>query len=642
MANPWESYQSTDEPAATPESGPWQQYATSQQPELTQDQAAIVSQSENKIKSIQADLDKLNQVRNNPNALEQVFGGLESFLALTSGIGGTIASGVVGLADAANPFAPEGAGAARQKQVQEALTFEPQLPSGKGVIENVAGFIEGATDLGTKAVAATTGAIKGGLLRDPTKALETYRNISERGVGEAMGSDVAEFTGSPFLGSIARAIPTAALLASPIKNLGRGKPTVQQVAQQQATRQLSEPFSKQMSQADQTVAKLILEKSDDISTAKVKLSVENLKSKLTDGLAKVVNDKDAIQAMKQGFSEKSTAIVKAANETEKSQFRKMVDIAGKGLKSGTDEALNRVGDVVGKTLLNRVDAAIKLNRRAGENIDKVAKSELAGSYVNTSPAMRSFISDLTKMDIKLSQDFRALSFTGSAIEGGVPGAATAQKILQLTLNRLNQVSGKDNALKSHKLKRFIDQQVTFGKTSSGGRGAAEPALKNLRRNINLILGDKFPKYREVNTKFSETREVLDNFQKAAGTSIDFTSKFAEKGLGTKMRSLTSNNLTRSRLLNAMSGLEDILVKNGVKFKDRIIEQAIIANDLEALLKLTPKTGFKGQIAAAGAEAAAGSTMQAGIKAGRTVVEKLTGKSPENAIKAIKKLLKKAK
>ena len=89
----------------------------------------------------------------------------------------------------------------------------------------------------------------------------------------------------------------------------------------------------------------------------------------------------------------------------------------------------------------------------------------------------------------------------------------------------------------------------------------------------------------------------------------------------------------------MAELEDVLVKNGTTFKDRILQQAIIANDLETLLKLSPKTGFKGQIAQAGIDVMAGSTVQAGIKTGRTIADKIMGRSPEKALESIRELLK---
>jgi len=258
--------------------------------------------------------------------------------------------------------------------------------------------------------------------------------------------------------------------------------------------------------------------------------------------------------------------------------------------------------------------------------------------------MKSFIDDLAKLDVKFEAGAgnSRLNFTNSAIEGGTTGAGSAQNILNLVTRRMLSVSGKDNAMQLHKIKGLIDKQVKFGKTSTGGKGAAEPALKNLRRNIDNILDERFPEYNKVNTKYSETITELEKTQKAIGGGLDLLGDTANKALGTKLRSLTNNTQARSNLMNSMSSMEDILIKNGVKFKDRILEQVLFSNEIERLLKLQRKTGFKNQIAEAGIDAATGSTVQATLRAGRTIKDKLSGKSPENAIKAIRDLLKETK
>lgn len=582
---------------------------TTAQP-LTADKINIEQEAQAKIQALQADIDKLKQARANPDLLEQIFGGVEGFLALGSGFVAPVAAGLEGIGETIATGDPI-AGAERAKQVQQELTFQPRLDPGKGAVQDVAETLEPVTE-----------------------------GLKE--VREEVGEGAFEATGSPFLASIATALPDATLSLFGIRGV-RGQPRLpgqtgtQAAAQQRATAGISEQGLARLSESDRAIAQLILEKSDDVSTATKKLSTETLRSKLIDGLPRIVKDKVAQRAINQGLSEQGAAIIKALNPTEKAKIRQMIGTAERALKSGTAQALDRVGDVVGKTLLDRVQAVAKINRQAGANIDKVAKSQLTGKTVDASPAVRRFADDLKNMRVTL--DNGRLKFKGSDIEGGVKGAKTAQNILKLTAQRLNQIGAEGNALKLHELKRFIDKQVQFGKDPSGAAGAAESVLKNLRREIDTVLDNNFQAYKTVNDKFAQTRTALDNFQQAAGTSIDFSSQFAAKGLGTKMRSLTSNNLTRSRLLNAMSELEDILVNNGVKFKDRILEQAVIANELESLLKLTPKTSFKGQVAEGVIDATTGQPVQAAVRTGKAATEKIRGKTPEKALQAIKDLLK---
>jgi hypothetical protein len=583
-----------------------------QAPSLTPDQQRIKQEAEAKIQSIQGDLDRLNQVKQNPDLLEQVFGGVEGFLAVGSGLVSGPISGIAGLADAANPFAPEFAGAARQKQVQEALTFKPKLRTGQGAVQDVAETLQPVTE-----------------------GLETVRGN--------VGDDVLNKTGSPFVAAIASTLPDATLSLLGVKQLTGvkglpGQSAASTAAQQQATRATVDKFSKLQTPAKQKLSQMIAEGSTDADVAGVKLSANNLKSKITDGLPRIVKDSVAQNAVNEGLDAATVSMVKSSNALERLNFKRMLEIAEKSLKNRTFRAENRVGDIAGDSLLNRVKAVRSINNRAGVNLDKIANSSLKGQTVNKSTAINQFADDLAKLDIKIDGNLRRLNFVDSAIEGGVPGATSSQKILSLALKRLNKLPESGNALEVHKLKRFIDKQVAFGKTATGQAGAAEAPLKNLRRSLDSLLDEQFPAYKRVNDVYSETIGALDDFQKAAGAKLNLSGGQADKALGVKLRSLTNNTQTRANLIETMSKLEDAAINNGVKFKDRILEQVLFADDLETLFKLAPKTGFKNQIAEGVVDAATGSAAQAAAKASKTVVDKLKGSTPEKAIKAIKELL----
>lgn len=538
---------------------------------------------------------------------ERALGLGESVLSSVTGAIAQPISGIAGLAAAPQGFIEgrEGAGAETQRQVQEALTFQPRTERGRANIE-------------------------ADILRPVGETIQEFQ--------EDVGEGALELTGSPFLASIATALPQATLSLFPVKGL-KGKVTPQQAAQAQGVREIQQPFSKLQTPTNQKISQLLVEGAGDVETAGVKLSTNKLLSKITDGLPRVAKDPTAIKVIDQGLDPATVAMVKVSNKVEKGKFARMLEIADKSLKNRKFRAENRVGDVAGESLLNRVRAVRQINKRSGQNLNKVANSTLKNQSVDGTQAVRNFADDLRAMDINISDDLKTLDFAGSTIEGGVPGASTAQNILKLTLNRLNNVGVADNALKLHKLKRFIDQQVTFGKTATGTAGASESALKNLRRNIDGLLDDQFPAYKKINDVFSETRGALDGFEKASGKSLNLLGESADKALGTKLRSLTNNTQTRANLIDSMAKIEEAAINNGVKFKDRILEQVLFADDLETLLKISPKTAFKGQIAEAAVEAASGSTIQAGIKTGRTVAQKLKGQSPDNAITAIRDLLK---
>lgn len=606
--------QSQERPQGLPQGFQLEQPKTQQQDPRMLLQDLLVLQSKG-VQGLEQPISQLRQVtgdisdpaisRSQPQeftAGEQALGLGEAVLSKATGVLGSIPAGIVGLADAANPFAEEGAGGERVKQIQEALTFQPRTEAGKAELRS-------------------------DILQPVGEALEEFRGT--------LGDDTLQATGSPFLASISHVLPDATLALFGVRAGPRG--TGQQLNQAQATKQLSQQFSKNMSKSDQAIAQLLIDKADDVSTATKKLSTENLKAKLTDGLPRIVNDKLAQNAIKRGASEKAVAIIKAMNKTEKARVRQMLGTAEKALKSGTAEALNRVSDTVGKTLVDRLKAVDKLNKQAGANVDKVAKSRLTGKTVDNASVLDKFNQGLGKM--KVSRDGNTLRFEGSSLETGVSGASSARNILKLMQKRINAAGG--DALKLHELKRFIDDQVKFGKTPSGAPGAAESTLKSVRAEINKVLGDNFPKYREINSKFASTKEVLDNFQKAAGPSVNISDELAAKGLGTKLRTLTSNNAGRAKMLKAMSDLEDVLVSNGIQFKDRIVQQSLIANELERLLKLDPKTGFKSQVAEGVLDATTGQPVMATARTAKTIADKVRGQTPEKALEALKELLKEA-
>lgn len=81
--------------------------------------------------------------------IDKAIGGVEGAATMISGMAATPIAGIAGLADAALSglgLAPEGAGAARVRQVQDALTFKPRTVEGQGAISGAAEAIKPATD----------------------------------------------------------------------------------------------------------------------------------------------------------------------------------------------------------------------------------------------------------------------------------------------------------------------------------------------------------------------------------------------------------------------------------------------------------------------------------------------------------------
>jgi len=385
----------------------------------------------------------------------------------------------------------------------------------------------------------------------------------------------------------------------------------------------------------QKIAKMLEENTQNIETAKYKLSspVDKLQKAMTKGAPKIIKDRSAIEAIKQGFDEGTIATVKGASSVDKRIMLKMTKIMEQGKKNARYAMTNRPSDIVGDSLKKRFDTVLKVNKNAGSQLDDIAK-RLRGEQANISPAADSFVNDLDSIGVKINDD-ATLNFVGSDIEG----LAAPEKILTNVFNRLKSMSG--DAYDAHRVKRFIDENVSYGKSAEGLTGKAESIVKSLRRNIDSVLDEKFPAYNKVNTRYSDTIDVLNEFQGIAGKKMDLTGPNAEKAIGTLMRRLMSNTQSRVNLLDSVNNIENTATKYGGKFNDDLLTQVLFADELDSVFGPVAKTSFQGQIGQAVERTAraAASPKEAAISAVGEAANKLRGIDQEGAFKAIRKVLR---
>jgi len=383
----------------------------------------------------------------------------------------------------------------------------------------------------------------------------------------------------------------------------------------------------------QKIAKMIEEGSSAKITAKYKIDpTAKLREKMTVGAPKLIKDRQAIETLTQGFDEGIVATVKASTPADKFAMSKMVNIMQKAKADAKYAATHRPSDVVGDSLMKRFRVVYGVNRSAGKQLDKVAKT-LKGRSADSTPAVNKFMDDLDNMGITVDEE-GLLNFVGSDVDG-LEGPI---KIITRIFARAKP--GRQDAYGLHRLKRFIDENVSYGKTGEGLSGKAEGIVKSLRRNIDGILDNQFPAYNKVNTKYAETIGVIDDFQAIAGKKMDLTGPNAEKAVGTLMRRIMSNTQSRIRLLDSINSIENMAAKHGGKFGDDLLTQVMFADELDRVFGTVARTSFQGQISQAvdrAATAATSPTMAAVQATGRSV-ESLRGINEENAFKAIKALL----
>lgn len=388
------------------------------------------------------------------------------------------------------------------------------------------------------------------------------------------------------------------------------------------------------------VAEMIAQGSTDRPTAPYELTTppaevtapQTIKESISVGAPRVIKDNIAQKALTQGFDDGVVAAIKGSSPVDRRVMLKMTNIMERGKQNAKYAATNRPSDVVGDTLMQRFSVIRNANKQAGEKLDSVANT-LKRKPANIDPAVNGFVDDLSKMGVSFNDDM-TLNYSRSDIEGlGGP-----QKIINHIFDRLSKVRDAHDA---HRLKRFIDEQVSYGKQAEGLTGKSEGILKSLRRNIDGALDEAYPKYNDVNTKYSDTIKALDTFQSIAGKKMDLTGENAEKAVGTLLRRILSNTQSRVNILDSVNEIDGVAKKYGGKFNDDLITQLLYADELDRVFGPVARTSFQGQISQAierAAQGKAGPTAMAMETVGKTV-EKARGINNENALKSIKELLR---
>lgn len=529
--------------------------------------------------------------------LAQARGMLGAAQTIGAGALGEVVGGITGAVTAAIPGTVPGAGVGVLERVREEIAVEPTTPEAIANIEALGRTFEPVAEL-----------------------LKTAEQIS----GD-IGFDIA----GPIGGAIGATLPTAAAEAL---GLGVGGRVVTAAARaapgaavEAATGVARQVFQFQ-TPTKQRIAELIESGSTDVETAGFKLIDE-----INKGKPRVEKDKVALETIKQGFDEGVIAAIKGSSSTDKVKMSKMVRIMQRGKKNKRFAVTNRPTDVAGDSLLDRFRVVRKVNRDAGKRLDGVANT-LRGRQVDSNNAVNSFINDLDSIGVSIGNDLKP-NFKGSTIEGLTGPEAAINRVVK----RMVDVADAPDAFELHRLKKFIDEQVTFGKTAEGLAGRTETILKNLRRNLDQTLDSNFPEYDRINTRFSETREAIDALQDVAGRKLDLTGKRADKATGTLLRRLMSNAQSRVNLLDSVEQIEGVAKKFGGKFDDDLLTQVLFADELDAVFGPVARTSLQGQIAQAISDIP---TTEVGLvtRVAKAGFERFKGVNEEAAFKSIRKLL----
>lgn len=355
------------------------------------------------------------------------------------------------------------------------------------------------------------------------------------------------------------------------------------------------------------------------------------------GRPTVKSDRIAQEAIKQGFDEGLVAAVKQTTPVNKSKLYRMADIAERGFNDARFKAENRPIYVAGDSLAKRLDTFKKINQEAGQEIERAAE-KIQGKPVDYAPALQKFESDISDFGISIDENGR-LNFSGSDLEF----SSGDKKLISNIYSRARKVDGSD-AYEVHRLKRLVDRTVDYGKGSSKGiTKDGESVVKSFRAAADEALDNTFPDYNAANTKYADSIRAINNFQDAAGSSVDIFGPNAEKGLGNVSRRLLSNAPSMANLYTSLGEMDKVAGKYGAKFDDDILTQVMFADALDKRFGAAASTSLQGDVGKGvkrGLETATGQRTLTGIgiDAASAAVEKARGINEQNAFKSIKELL----
>jgi hypothetical protein len=345
---------------------------------------------------------------------------------------------------------------------------------------------------------------------------------------------------------------------------------------------------------------------------------------------RAVESPEQVRAIKQGFDEGLIAMIREASPADRQKMLKSLEITEKSkrnLRYGMDE---RASNIAGRSIMDRYKIVKSRNTEAGQSIGRYAKKNMQSTIVDVEPSVDVFRSALDDMGITFKDDL-TLDFSKATIENlsGIENFLS-NIVKRMTSNR------KMTAYEVHQFKKFIDEQVSYGKVQEGLSGKAESMVKDLRYNLNKMLGDEFPEYGALNKTYSESIDAINELQRLV-PRINLSSDAAAKQVGTLLRRLDSNAASKGQVEEMVGALDDLGNKYGGSFTDDVRTQVKFAFELDKMFGTSQSGSFSGQIGEALANSPRTST--AASELARIAAEKLRGVNQQAAFESMQELLK---
>ena len=458
----------------------------------------------------------------------------------------------------------------------------------------------------------------------------TYQPRSER--GQEMTQDFSEFASNaaaftPMVGAVPRVGPIKPGASRAVDALGESR--VGQMVDDAGSAITARGVAK-----DAPSVSLFREQPYNMANAEI--LVQGPK-----GAERIVPDTLATSVTKQGWKPGVVAAIKAGSDLDRAKGLQMIDRYKAGQVNELDRSTRRPTDVIGETIDGRIKFLVDTMRSSGKEIDRISRRVMKDQPIDQTLLRSGFESDLADLGITIKtvvedgESRRVVSLKGSQIENDKGSTET----FNIALGRLD---GPLTAIKAHELKKFLDTEINYGsRTTTAMKREGEQVIKDLRRTINQSLGEQFPDYKAANERYSDSIGALNDLQKGVGVSINMKSSNLASALGTASRKLTSNYATRVNLMDSLELIDQVATKHGMKINDSVINQVIMANEIDRMFGATADTSLKGlmQQVERGVDIARGDALSAGLSIAKEGFDRSRGINQANAIKAMEELLR---
>jgi len=293
--------------------------------------------------------------------------------------------------------------------------------------------------------------------------------------------------------------------------------------------------------------------------------------------------KTAQQAVRQGIEVDDIKSVLDISKNQKQALSKLYN-ATKDFVSGARK--NNPIEAVGKPVVERLNTLKGQVSQLGGQLDEIAKGLKGKSVKNSDEVLNSTINSLDNLGVKITDD--GLDFAGSNLEG----LGSNETIISNVYNRLKNAN---DASDLHRLKKYIDNNVTFGKTSGGFTGEAENLLKQWRSAIDNALDTSFPAYNKVNTELASRLKPINNLKRYFKSASGLDEDLFELSAGQLMRRITSNVRSNPEIRQVLRDLDNA---TKVKGKTSLDIEALV--DFQSTLEkyfpeIVGKNSLKGQL-----------------------------------------------